>query len=72
MILIVQLSFIFSYHVVIVHIVYMHEYFPFLIHSLGRFWRPWICTFRYWICFISVIRCSMSSCMLRVVSFSLF
>ena len=28
------------YHVVIVHIVYMHEHFPFLIHLLGRFDDP--------------------------------
>jgi len=41
----------------------MHEHFPFLIHLLGRFWRRWICMSRYWIYFISVIRCSMSSCM---------
>jgi len=60
MILIIWLSFISVYHVVIVHTIYMHEHFSFLIHSLGRFWRPWIYTSRYWICFILVIRCSMS------------
>jgi len=36
------------YHVVIVHTVYMHEHFSFSYTLTGIFWRPWICTSRYW------------------------
>ena len=38
--------------------------FLFLIHSLGRFWRPWICMSRYWTLYY-IIRCSLSSYALR-------
>jgi len=50
LILIILLSFISVYHVVIAYIVIMHEHLSLYTHthSLGRFWRPWIRTSRYW------------------------
>ena len=55
-----SIIFYFQFIMLKLYTLFMHEHFSFLIHSLGHFWRPWIYTSRYWICFILVIRCSMS------------
>jgi len=49
LILIILLSFISVYHIVTAYIVIIQENLSLYTHSLGRFWRPCICTFRYWI-----------------------
>jgi len=72
---IIQLSFIYSFrHVIIIYTLFIYtSTFAFFLHTHWvAFWRPWICTSRYWMLY-SIDQVFVEiECFTRTWSFSLF